>query len=71
MKSVLFVIACERCLKVHQGASMCLVCDLLLCGYFLQMRVRALYDYIAQREDELSFPKTAVITNVQKQDGGW
>ena len=33
--------------------------------------MRALYDYRAQREDELSFVKHAIINNVQKQDGGW
>ncbi len=37
----------------------------------LQLRVKALYDYRAQREDELSFCKHATITNVNKQDGGW
>ncbi|KAK1173901.1 1-phosphatidylinositol 4,5-bisphosphate phosphodiesterase gamma-1-like isoform X1 [Acipenser oxyrinchus oxyrinchus] len=33
--------------------------------------VKALYDYRAQREDELSFPKQAIILNVDKQEGGW
>lgn len=34
--------------------------------------VKALYDYRAQREDELSFCKHAIITNVVKLvDGGW
>ncbi|KAL4635332.1 1-phosphatidylinositol 4,5-bisphosphate phosphodiesterase gamma-1-like isoform X1 [Arapaima gigas] len=33
--------------------------------------VRALYDYRAQREDELCFPKQALILNVDKQEGGW
>nr|XP_023655878.1 1-phosphatidylinositol 4,5-bisphosphate phosphodiesterase gamma-1-like isoform X1 [Paramormyrops kingsleyae]XP_023655879.1 1-phosphatidylinositol 4,5-bisphosphate phosphodiesterase gamma-1-like isoform X1 [Paramormyrops kingsleyae] len=33
--------------------------------------VKALYDYRAQREDELSFPKQALILNVDKQEGGW
>ncbi|XP_048385291.1 1-phosphatidylinositol 4,5-bisphosphate phosphodiesterase gamma-1-like isoform X3 [Stegostoma tigrinum] len=33
--------------------------------------VKALYDYKAQREDELSFCKQALIHNVDKQDGGW
>jgi len=37
----------------------------------LQITVRALYDYNAQREDELSFCARAVITNVLKHDGGW
>uniref|UniRef100_A0A8C0BME4 1-phosphatidylinositol 4,5-bisphosphate phosphodiesterase gamma n=1 Tax=Buteo japonicus TaxID=224669 RepID=A0A8C0BME4_9AVES len=32
--------------------------------------VKALYDYKAQREDELSFCKQAIIHNVDKQDGG-
>lgn len=33
--------------------------------------VKALYDYRAQRDDELSFCKHAIITNVIKLDGGW
>lgn len=33
--------------------------------------VKALYDYRAQREDELSFCKHSIITNVIKQDCGW
>ncbi|XP_059836799.1 1-phosphatidylinositol 4,5-bisphosphate phosphodiesterase gamma-1 isoform X1 [Hypanus sabinus] len=33
--------------------------------------VKALYDYKAQREDELSFCKNAIIQNVDKQDVGW
>ncbi|XP_071959043.1 1-phosphatidylinositol 4,5-bisphosphate phosphodiesterase gamma-1-like isoform X2 [Antedon mediterranea] len=33
--------------------------------------VKALYDYRAQRDDELSFCKHAIITNVDKQDHGW
>ena len=37
----------------------------------LQVRVRAMYDYRAQQSDELSFCKSAIIYNVQKQDGGW
>lgn len=36
-----------------------------------QIKVRALYDYVAQRDDELTFCKHTYITNVQKQDGGW
>lgn len=36
-----------------------------------QCTVKALYDYRAQREDELSFPKQALILNVDKQEGGW
>ena len=36
-----------------------------------KIRVRALYDYKAQREDEMSFCKNAVIENVEKWDGGW
>ena len=35
------------------------------------MTVKAKYDYTAQRDDELSFPKHAIITNVQKEDSGW
>ncbi|NXE99344.1 PLCG1 phosphodiesterase, partial [Menura novaehollandiae] len=37
----------------------------------LECTVKALYDYKAQREDELSFCKQAIIHNVDKQDGGW
>ncbi|XP_063816320.1 1-phosphatidylinositol 4,5-bisphosphate phosphodiesterase gamma-1 isoform X1 [Pseudophryne corroboree] len=33
--------------------------------------VRALFDYKAQREDELTFTKNAIIQNVEKQEGGW
>ncbi|XP_063235452.1 1-phosphatidylinositol 4,5-bisphosphate phosphodiesterase gamma-1 [Bacillus rossius redtenbacheri] len=37
-----------------------------------KVTVKAIYDYQAQREDELSFCKHAIITNVNKQDtGGW
>lgn len=32
---------------------------------------KALYDYNARRDDELSFKRGALITNVQQQDGGW
>ncbi|XP_068119983.1 1-phosphatidylinositol 4,5-bisphosphate phosphodiesterase gamma-1 isoform X2 [Hyperolius riggenbachi] len=33
--------------------------------------VKALFDYKAQREDELTFTKNSIIQNVEKQDGGW
>ncbi|TNN59901.1 1-phosphatidylinositol 4,5-bisphosphate phosphodiesterase gamma-1 [Liparis tanakae] len=33
--------------------------------------VKALYDYRAQREDELCFPKQALVLNVDKQEGSW
>ncbi|KAM9752297.1 1-phosphatidylinositol 4,5-bisphosphate phosphodiesterase gamma-1 isoform 1-T1 [Menidia menidia] len=33
--------------------------------------VRAMYEYKAQRDDELSFSKNATISNVDKQEGGW
>lgn len=33
--------------------------------------VKALYDYRAQRDDELSFCKHAIIYNVDKQDSAW
>lgn len=36
-----------------------------------RITVKALYDYRAQRQDELSFCKHAIITNVNKQEGGW
>ncbi|KAM6962657.1 1-phosphatidylinositol 4,5-bisphosphate phosphodiesterase gamma-1-like isoform 1-T1 [Aplochiton taeniatus] len=42
-----------------------------LCACVLQCTVKALYDYRAQREDELCFPKQALIICVDKQDGGW
>ena len=35
------------------------------------LTVKAMYDYQAQREDELTFCKHAIITNVEKHDGGW
>ena len=37
----------------------------------IKVRVKALFDYRAQRVDELSFCKHAIITNVNKQDSGW
>lgn len=37
----------------------------------LQITVKAIYDYQARHDDELSFCKHAIITNVNKQDGGW
>ena len=36
----------------------------------LPVTVKALHDYRAQREDERSFPKHAIITNVIKLEGG-
>ena len=33
--------------------------------------VQAVYDYQAQRPDELTFGRGAIITNVEKHDGGW
>ncbi|KAI4823686.1 hypothetical protein KUCAC02_012261 [Chaenocephalus aceratus] len=33
--------------------------------------VRAMYEYKAQRDDELSFIKNAVISNIDKEEGGW
>lgn len=41
------------------------------CCHVFQCTVKALYDYRAQREDELCFPKQALILNVDKQEGGW
>ena len=38
---------------------------------YLKVKVRALYDYRAERDDELSFVKHAIIHNVNKQDDGW
>lgn len=37
----------------------------------IQITVKALYDYRASREDELSFCKHAIISNVCKPDAGW
>lgn len=36
-----------------------------------QVTVKALYDYKARREDELTLVKHAIITNVTRQSGGW
>nr|XP_018666895.1 1-phosphatidylinositol 4,5-bisphosphate phosphodiesterase gamma-1 isoform X2 [Ciona intestinalis] len=38
---------------------------------FMSVTVKALYDYRAARDDELTFCKHAIISNVIKQDGGW
>ncbi|KAM8830701.1 1-phosphatidylinositol 4,5-bisphosphate phosphodiesterase gamma-1 [Synchiropus picturatus] len=37
----------------------------------IKCTVRAMYEYKAQRDDELSFVKNAIISNVDKQEGGW
>lgn len=37
----------------------------------LQITVKALFDYQAHHDDELSFPKHAIITNVRRVEGGW
>jgi len=36
-----------------------------------QVCARTMYDYKARRDDELSFSRGALITNVNQQDGGW
>nr|UPI11531.1 phospholipase C gamma 1 [Mythimna separata] len=36
-----------------------------------KVTVKALYDYRARQDDELSFCKQAIITNVDKPDDGW
>ncbi|XP_043670796.1 1-phosphatidylinositol 4,5-bisphosphate phosphodiesterase gamma-1 [Vespula pensylvanica] len=36
-----------------------------------KVTVKALYDYKARREDELTLVKHAIITNVTRQSGGW
>lgn len=37
----------------------------------LTITVKALYDFQATREDELSFCKHCIISNVIKEDEGW
>ena len=38
----------------------------------MQITVKALYDYLSNHEDELSFPKGAIIQNVTKpESSGW
>ncbi|XP_078066756.1 1-phosphatidylinositol 4,5-bisphosphate phosphodiesterase gamma-2 isoform X3 [Mustelus asterias] len=37
----------------------------------VQGSVKALYDYQSQQQDELTFPRGAIIHNVKKQDQGW
>ncbi|XP_065217212.1 1-phosphatidylinositol 4,5-bisphosphate phosphodiesterase gamma-1 [Planococcus citri] len=39
--------------------------------FISKVTVKAIYDYTALHPDELSFCKHAVITNVDKQEGGW
>lgn len=45
--------------------------NLIISVLTLQVCVKALYDYQAQRDDELSFCKHAIIYNVDKQDNAW
>ncbi|KAJ9579947.1 hypothetical protein L9F63_004420, partial [Diploptera punctata] len=40
-------------------------------SFMSKLTVKALYDYQARREDELSFCKHSIISNVNKQDDGW
>ncbi|XP_043208508.1 1-phosphatidylinositol 4,5-bisphosphate phosphodiesterase gamma-1-like [Amphibalanus amphitrite] len=40
-------------------------------SFAAKVTVRALHDYRAQRDDELTFCKHAVITNVSKENDGW
>ncbi|CAD6242595.1 GSCOCG00009530001-RA-CDS [Cotesia congregata] len=39
--------------------------------FISRVTVKATFDYKASRDDELTFVKHAIITNVHKQDGGW
>ncbi|XP_028169476.1 1-phosphatidylinositol 4,5-bisphosphate phosphodiesterase gamma-1 [Ostrinia furnacalis] len=40
-------------------------------SFVSKVTVKALYDYRARQDDELSFAKHAIITNVDKPDEGW
>lgn len=40
-------------------------------AFISKVTVKAIYDYKARREDELTLVKHAIITNVHKQEGGW
>lgn len=55
------------CLILHLH----IVKTLSMCVLSFQCTVRAMYEYKAQRDDELSFTKNAIISNVDKQEGGW
>jgi len=37
----------------------------------LKVTVKAMYDYKARRDDELTLVKHAIITNVNRQSAGW
>lgn len=39
--------------------------------FISKVTVKAGYDYKARREDELTFVRHAIITNVNKQSDGW
>ncbi|KAK0087269.1 hypothetical protein PV325_001367 [Microctonus aethiopoides] len=40
-------------------------------AFISKVTVKAIYDYKARRDDELTLVKHAIIMNVHKQDGGW
>ncbi|KAL5020958.1 hypothetical protein ScPMuIL_000113 [Solemya velum] len=40
-------------------------------AFISKVRVKALHDYTANRDDELSFCRGAIIVNVNKHDNGW
>lgn len=43
----------------------------LNCLFVLKVTCKAIYDYKARRDDELTLVKHAIITNVNQQSGGW
>jgi len=45
--------------------------DILTYQIALKVTVKAIYDYKARRDDELTLVKHAIITNVNRQSGGW
>ena len=65
-----------ECMKTHnykmsllQSFLKASTCNIQYCIF--QVRVKALHDYQANRDDELSFCKGSIITNVNKHDNGW
>ena len=41
------------------------------CNFFLSILVVAIYDYIKDKEDELTFSEGATIYVIKKNDDGW
>ena len=59
----------EFCLMEKQGIVHCIDCTFNVVVFFLL--VVSLYEYIQQRDDELTFQEGVIIYVIKKNDDGW